>query len=123
MNFAMSPVDPNVVWAMAVDLQSGLHAIHHSSDGGRTFTEVVRASADVTIINQPIMAAHPANPDVLYFVFGTHFQNYGTDLFRVTSQGNVTVAHNASDDINSIAFSPYDPSLMYLGLETEKGVF
>lgn len=123
MNFAMSPADPNVVWAMAIDTRSDVKAIHESSDGGRTFNEIVRASADVTIINQPVMAAHPTNRDVLYFVFGTHFQNYGTDLFRVDAQGNVTVAHNANDDINSIVFSPYDPSLMYLGLETEKGVF
>ena len=122
MNFAMSPVDSNVVWAMAVDIRNSLHAIYHSSDGGRTFNEAVRASADVTIINQPVMAAHPTNRDLLYFVFGTRFQSYGTDLFRVDAQGNVTVTHNANDDINSIAFSPYDPSLMYLGLETEKGV-
>src|ERR1041385_6367081 len=122
MNFAMSPVDSNVVWAMAVDGRDSLHAIYHSSDGGRPFTEVTRASAEVTAINQPVMAAHPTNPDILYFVFGTRFQNYGTDLFRVDAQGHVTLTHNANDDVNSIAFSPYDPTVMYLGLETEKGV-
>jgi len=123
MNFAISPVDGNSVWAMAVDGGSGLHALHHSSDGGRTFVQVVAASAEVTIINQPVMAAHPTDPNVVYFVFGTFFQQYGTDIYRVDANGGVTTAHNAADDVNAIVFSPFDPSVMYLGLEVQHVVF
>ena len=119
MNFAISPADPNVVWAMAVDGRNSTKAIHGSKDGGRTFVPVVQAGAGVTIINQPVMAAHPTNPNVFYFVFGSHFQNYGTDLFRYDAVNGLTLTHNDHHDINSIAFSPTDPSVMYLGLEVE----
>jgi hypothetical protein len=56
----------------------------------------------------------------VYFFFGTAFQGYGTDVFRYdTATGALTVAHNDSDDINSIAFSPANPRIMYFGLESE----
>ncbi|HKO54590.1 MAG TPA: dispase autolysis-inducing protein [Thermoanaerobaculia bacterium] len=119
MNFAISPADPNVVWAMAVDGRNGTKAIHGSKDGGLTFVPVVQAGAGVTIVNQPVMAAHPTNPNVFYFVFGSHFQGYGTDLFRYDALSGLTMTHNSNHDINSIAFSPADPTVMYLGLEVE----
>ena len=122
MNFAISPVDPNVVWAMAVDVRDGNHAIHRSADGGRSFAKVVESGASITVRNQPVMAAHPTDPNLLYFVFGTRFQGYGTDLFRVDATGDVRLSHNGNDDVDSIAFSRSDPTVMYLGLETEKGV-
>ena len=54
----------------------------------------------------------------LFFVFGTHIFQYGTDLFRYDHTARtLTVTHNAHDDINAIAFSRRDPKLMYLGLE------
>ena len=52
----------------------------------------------------------------------TRFQGYGTDLFRVDATGDVRLSHNGNDDVDSIAFSRSDPTVMYLGLETEKGV-
>ncbi|MBV9494800.1 MAG: dispase autolysis-inducing protein [Acidobacteria bacterium] len=119
MSFAISPADANVEWAMAVNGRDSTKAIHGSKDGGQTFTPVVQAGAGVTIVNQPVMAAHPTNPDVFYFVFGSHFQNYGTDLFRYDAAHGLTLTHNDHHDINSIAFSPADPSIMYLGLEVE----
>ncbi len=125
MNFAVSPVDGNVIWAMAVDthdLQTSVHAIYRSSDGGRTFTRIVTEGAGITIINGPVMAAHPTDPKILYFIFGTSFQSYGTDVFRVDASGDLRVNHNDYDDVDAIAFSPQDPAVMYLGLETEKGV-
>jgi hypothetical protein len=119
MNFAVSPADPNVVWAMAVDGRNSTKAIHGSKDGGLTFVPVVQAGPGVTIVNQPVMAAHPTNPNVFYFVFGSHFQGYGTDLFRYDAINGLTRTHNSNHDINAIAFSPADPSVMYLGLEVE----
>jgi len=122
MNFAMSPVDSNVVWAMAVDLSSGVHAIYRSVDGGRTFSRVVQEGGGISITNGPVMAAHPTDPSIMYFVFGTRFQSYGTDVFRVDASGSVIVNHNSYDGVDAIAFSPLDPSVMYLGLRSEKGV-
>ncbi|MEO8217748.1 MAG: sialidase family protein [Acidobacteriota bacterium] len=127
-NGAISRADGNVVWLMALDIRqsdagepsSGRH-IFHSVDGGESFAAVVDRSADVNLINGPVMAAHPTNPDVLYFVFGTYFQGYGTDLFRYDAATRVlSRSHSNNDDINAIAFSPASPSIMYLGLETEQ---
>lgn len=119
-NFAIFPVDGNVVWAMALDMGEGAKHIYRSTDGGLTYTAVVDAGPEVTIVNQPVMVAHPANRDVMYFVFGTYFQGYGTDLFRYdASARELTKTHNDYNDINAIAFAPGRPDVMYLGLEVE----
>jgi hypothetical protein len=77
----------------------------------------------VHLVNGPIMAAHPRNPDILYFVFGTYFQGYGTDLFRYNAVTRMlSVTHSQWDKIDAIAFDPNDPALMYLGLEVLQGV-
>jgi hypothetical protein len=123
----ISPVDSDVVWVEGIDLSqtenppaSGRH-IYRSTDGGISFAPVVDQSAEVTLVNGPVMAAHPTDPNVLYFVFGTSFQSYGTDLFRYDAgTGLLTKTHNAYDDIGSIAFNPAVPSVMYLGLVTEE---
>jgi hypothetical protein len=113
----VSPADGNTVWA------EGLEDIRHidlSRDGGVTFRAVLDDSAAVPLRNGNLLAAHPTNPNVLYFVFGMHFQNYGTDLFRYDAARNaLTLTHNAYDDIKAIAFSRRDPQVMYLGLANE----
>lgn len=120
---AVSPADGNVVWAEGIGLRDGVRHIDRSTDGGATFGAVVDQSADVHLINGTLLAPHPANRDVLYFVFGTYFQDYGTDLYRYdASRRTLTVTHNDADDIDAIAFSPLQPNLMYLGLEVESGV-
>lgn len=128
-NLVISPADPSVVWAMAIDLAEADSGVSHgrhiylSRDGGITYKPVVSERSGVQLVNGPIMAAHPTNPNILYFVFGTHFQGYGTDLFRFDAASNLlTVAHNSYDDIDAIAFSPQSPNVMYLGLEVEEGV-
>lgn len=66
------------------------------------------------------MAAHPTNPNVLYFSYGTSFGGYGADLYRYDdATGRVTKTHNAYHGIPSIAFNPADPATMYLGLALE----
>src|SRR5205085_992839 len=88
-NIEISDADPNTVWAMGLDLleadgnlpSHGRH-IYLSRDGGADFAPVVSASANVSIVNQPVMAAHPQDPNVVYFIFGTYFQGYGTDISR-----------------------------------------
>ena len=64
------------------------------------------------------MAAHPTDPNVLYFVFGTYFQDYGTDLFRYdAATRELRLMHHDFYDIDAIAFSPGNPNVMYFGLE------
>jgi hypothetical protein len=106
------------------DEASASHGDHiaRSVDGGLTFAAAVDASADVTLINGPVMAAHPTDPNVLYFVFGTFFQSYGTDLFRYdAATRSLQKSHLDVDDIDAIAFSPADPDVIYFGLESERG--
>ena len=119
-NFAISPVDPNTVWLAAIDLSDESRHIYLSRDGGASYTAVVDPSADVTIINQPVMVAHPTDANVMYFVFGTFFQGYGTDIYRFdAATRRLTTTHNPYNDINAIAFSRDHPEVMYLGLEVE----
>jgi hypothetical protein len=125
----ISPVDPDVVWAMALNMsQSDVPPAHgryifRSTDSGLTFAPVVAEGEGVKLVNGPTMAAHPSDSNVLYFVFGTHTQGYGTDLFRYDAASErLSMTHSDHHGINSIAFSPADPRLMYLGLEVESGV-
>lgn len=124
----VSPADPNVVWAEALDMSEGESASHgrhiyRSADGGLTFTAVVDASPDVTLVNGALLAAHPTDPNVVYFVFGTFFQGYGTDVFRFdAATRELRRSHLDVDDIDAIAFSTTDPNVMYFGLEVERGV-
>jgi hypothetical protein len=122
-NVAISPVDGNVVWLAAIELTAGESPRHifMSRDGGQSYVAVVGDGGDVTIVNQPIMAANPANPEVMYFVFGTYFQGYGTDIYRYdASTETLTKTHNGYNDVNSIAFYPGRADIMYLGLEVEQ---
>jgi hypothetical protein len=109
----ISPADPNVVWTEALNLADDGRHVFRSADGGRTFAAVVDQGNGVTLL-----AAHPADPNVLYFVFGTYFQDYGTDLFRYDAASReLRLMHHDFDDIDAIAFSPSDPNVMYFGLE------
>jgi hypothetical protein len=127
-NVVVSPANPSVVWAQGIDITeadagapSGGRHIYRSIDGGLTFGAAVDQSAEVTLVNGPTMAAPPSNPDVLYFVFGTSFGGYGTDLYKYdAATGRVTWTHNGYDEIGAIAFSPASPSVLYLGLVSEQ---
>ncbi|MFL6245960.1 MAG: WD40/YVTN/BNR-like repeat-containing protein [Thermoanaerobaculia bacterium] len=124
-HLAFSPVDGNRVWAFSINNEEsngdnpshGRH-IYLSDDGGATFRPVVDEAPGVKLINGPTMAPHPTNRDVLYFIFGTFYQGYGTDLFRYDA-GNalLTMTHSDLDDVNAIAFSRRTPTVMYLGTE------
>ena len=127
-NVVVSPADPMTVFAMGLDIaesdsgapSQGRH-IYLSRDGGLSFRPVVDASADIVIPNQPPMAAHPTDADVVYFTFGSSFQGFGADLYRYDhSTGQVTKTHNDYHRIPVIDFNPADPSVMYLGLGLER---
>jgi hypothetical protein len=116
-NAVISPADPSRVWAEGIDLAESRRYIWVSSDGGATYQPVVQEGPGVELINGNIMAAHPANKDLLFFVFGTHIFDYGTDLYRFDlNSRQLYVTHNSHDGINAIAFSQADPNLLYLGI-------
>lgn len=123
-NLVISPADGNVVWVEGLDLEEPDDAksrhIWRSEDGGLEFTAVVD-SDDATLYNGNHLFAHPTDTDVLYFVFGSNFQNYGTDLFRYDhADGTITTTHNKWHD-TVITFLPGDPSWIYMGLSIEPG--
>lgn len=126
--FVISPVNPKVVWAMGINLAEsgtdnpsrGKH-IYRSTNGGKSFQVVVDASPTVNLVNGPVMAAHPTKENILYFVFGTFFQDFGTDIYKYDANSKrLTTTHNNNDDISSITFSPENPDVMYLGLDHER---
>jgi hypothetical protein len=122
----VSPVDGDVVWAAGIDIEetfvdpNGGRHIYRSDDGGLTFAVVASQTSAVTIVNGPMMAASPTDADVFYFVFGTFFQGYGTDLYRVVADGTVTRTHNDNHDISALVFAPDDSATLYLGLVHEE---
>jgi len=122
----VSPADPDTVFAEALDIAEldgggpGRH-VYLSRDGGLTFHPVVTPSADVVLINQNPMAAHPTDADVVYFTYGSSFQGYGADLYRYDDRtGVVTKTHNTYHALHAIDFNPADPGVMYLGLSKEQ---
>ena len=125
----VSPIDSNVVWSQGIDLDENLpnapnggRHIFRSEDGGKTFLRVVdHEPGVVTLTNGVLMAPSPGDANVMYFVFGTYYGDYGTDLFRYDAgTKQLTKTHNAYDDVSSIAFSPAAPGLLYLGLTQEQ---
>ncbi|MEV4442901.1 dispase autolysis-inducing protein [Streptomyces sp. NPDC049577] len=125
---AVSPADPSVVYGLGIDLveaapSSGAEGRHlyRSADGGRTFKKVVDDSAETKLTNSTHLAPSPVDANVLYFEYGTYFQGYGTDLFRLNAAtGKITKTHNAYDGISAFAFNPARPKVIYLGVEVVK---
>jgi hypothetical protein len=120
---AVSPADSATVWVEGYDLSQDGNGARHiwlSKDGGASFVPVLDGNR-VTLFNGTPLWPSPDDADVLYFDFGTWFGNYGTDLYRydAATQG-VTVNHNSYDDVSSVAFSPANPRVMYLGLVEER---
>ncbi|WNG50526.1 exo-alpha-sialidase [Archangium minus] len=114
---AVSPANGQIVWLAGLDLETSIRKLYRSADGGQNFAPVVEESETVTLGNGPLVAPHPKDAHVIYFEFGTYFQDYGTDIYKYDhATGVVTQTHNANDGVSSIAFSPADPSVMYFGL-------
>ena len=120
-NLVFSPVDSQRVWAQGIDMETTGRHVYISDDGGASYRVVVTETAEVQLVNGPIMAAHPKKRDVLYFVFGTWVFNYGTDIYRYDdSTRTLRTQHNDQQGVNAIAFSRRHPEVMYLGLERVK---
>ena len=84
------------------------------------FDAVVTESEAVVMTNGVPLFAHPRDPNVALFEFGTYYANYGTDLYRYDhGSGDVTTRHFDYDEVKALAFSPVDPDVIYLGLSYE----
>jgi photosystem II stability/assembly factor-like uncharacterized protein len=122
---AISPADEQIVWVQGIDLAAegaldGRH-VWISRDGGLHFEVVVTASADVTLANGVPLLAHPTDPDILYFTWGTSFQGTGSKLYKVSARDKaVTYTTNPYSRIMALTASPADAGLLYLGLSTEQ---
>lgn len=119
-----SPLGNSVIWCQGLDMGSDGSKqdrhIYYSKDGGRTFRPVVTEKAGLTLANGTPMFAHPTLANVLYFSFGTGYHDYGTDLYRFNVRtGQLLRTHSSYHRIEAMAFSPADPSYLYLGVSHE----
>ncbi len=121
---AISPVNEQIVWVEGTDLAAEggpAGRLWISRDGGLHFEVVVAGSADVTLTNGVPMIAHPTDPDLLYFTWGSAFQGIGSKLYKVSARRrSVTFTTNPYSRIMALAASPADASVLYLGLSSEQ---
>lgn len=113
---AISPVNPDVVWAATIDPldpKKTRRAIFHSADGGRSFRNILEASASVPMKNGFTMAPSPVNASLLYFALP------GTTLYLMNDEGTIVQRTDVPGrrDFESILFSPGNPRVIYFGLK------
>ncbi|GLZ75976.1 hypothetical protein Afil01_07830 [Actinorhabdospora filicis] len=124
---AVSPVDGDVVYAAALDIDQndahdptdGRH-IYRSTDGGRTFAPIADQGGDITIYNGPNLFPSPVDAGTLYFEFGSNYAGTGTFVYKYSATtGVVTFTHNDYHGLGALAFNPANPATLYLGLAVE----
>ncbi|HET8772841.1 MAG TPA: hypothetical protein VFP80_03585 [Thermoanaerobaculia bacterium] len=112
---AFSPIDPDVVWAVAIDPKGkgpSRRGIFLSNDGGRSFRRVLAGSAEVQMTNGFTLAPSPVDRSLLHFALA------GTSLVLLDDTGTIRRrAELPHRDVNAIVFSPASPHVMVLGLK------
>ncbi|HEX7830688.1 MAG TPA: hypothetical protein VF787_13610 [Thermoanaerobaculia bacterium] len=113
---AFSPVQPDVVWAVAANPKvegTERRGIYHSRDGGLSFHKILTASAEIPMKNGFTIAPSPANAYRLYFALP------GTTLYVIDDEGTLLQRTDVPGlrDFDSIVFSPANPRVMYFGLK------
>jgi len=135
--FEFSPADPARVWARAnLDTMGDRsNEILMSNDGGATFaTAFVEAEPALDqfgeerpamLSNQPTMAAHAEDPDILYFtwveIIPYPYEILGENLGRYDAYfDRLSVVYiDGLYGIGAIEFNPASADVMYLGLDHE----
>ena len=125
-NAVFSPANPEVVWAMAIDLKATGGSdkgkrLYRSIDGGLSFSIVVRNLQDkeVHLVNGPNLVPHPTNKDLLYWAFGTCASMYGTKFYTYdASTKKLSWTSQPYASFNTIVVSPADPKALYFGVQT-----
>ncbi|MCB9740060.1 MAG: dispase autolysis-inducing protein [Deltaproteobacteria bacterium] len=129
MNAVFSPLEEDVAWAMAIDLNESLQQpsktngkyLWRSTDGGKTFTKVVAhlQPNDVTLTNGTHLIPDPTDAKVLRWTFGTCFSGYGTNLYRYddgATTDKLTWVNHPIPGISELIHHPADPTTLVLGL-------
>ena len=122
-NAVFSPVDGNIAWVMALDIDqadngdpSGGRHFYLSTDAGRTFTPVVDQSADVTITNGPEITPHPDRWQRFAWVFGSSFS--GLEIYQYDAEtGGLKHKHFNGLLARSAVYAKGNPRNMIIGLE------
>lgn len=113
--FAFSPLDPDVVWGVALDPKktgAARRGIHVSEDGGRSFRRVLSSSAELQMTNGFTLAPSPVDASLLYFAIP------GTSLVLIDKAGVIRQRSElAHRDIDAVVFSPLSPNVLYFGLK------
>ncbi|WP_018353455.1 WD40/YVTN/BNR-like repeat-containing protein [Longispora albida] len=125
---AISPANPNLVWATGLDLSQmtadtdqGRH-VYRSLDGGRTFEPLIHHNdtPGVFLTNSIPLYPHATDPSVVYFAYGDNYLGYGTDVWKYNGvTGELVKTHNPFHGLEAVAFSPVNPSTVYFGLAIE----
>ncbi len=126
-NLVYHPTNPNIVWAMLLDIEESDAGrpgkwIYRSDDGGHSFAAVASESATLTLVNGPFLAPARYDEDSLYSMF--NFQGFGsskTEIYKFNKNGTVET-FQAPEYINleSIGWSETladGPMLMGIGAE------
>ena len=129
MNAALSPVEEERAWAMAIDLSEGMQApsptngkyLWRSDDGGKSFHKVVAhlQPIDVTLTNGVHLNPDAKDAAKLRWAFGTCFSGYGTNLYLYDENAvgtKLSWVNHPIPGIVEIVQHPADPSLLVLGL-------
>jgi photosystem II stability/assembly factor-like uncharacterized protein len=117
-NVELSPVDPSVVWVKALDYDLGgpaqISALYRSTDGGLSFTEVVRRDSTVRFRNSVFIAPHPTDANVVYFPIDDTIHRYDA-----SGAGTLTSATNGVEFVGVLAVLPTTPHVLLIGLERD----
>lgn len=122
-NAVFSPVDSNVAWCMAIDLDQadaghpsqGRH-IYLSRDGGLTFEPVVDNAAGVTLSNGPELTPHPFDPNRIGWAWGSRWDGMYVYQFDASAR-RLRTAYRAGMVARTMEFYRADPRHAYVGLE------
>jgi photosystem II stability/assembly factor-like uncharacterized protein len=114
---AISPADGQIVWAMGIDLTLAktTRQIFRSQDGGKSFSPVVAESGTVPMSNGTEVWPHPRRQEVVFFGHGSKFSG-GILMTYDHSTGKVVGHKNSYHGVDSVAVSPADDDLVYIGL-------
>lgn len=123
-NAIFSPIDGDVAWCMALDIEQsdqghpsqGRH-IYLSTDGGQSFTPVVDNGPDVVITNGPELTAHPTNPARMAWGWGSNFENRTLIHQYDASLDRLKVEEARGILARVVEYYRPDPRHLYVGLE------
>ncbi len=115
LDFAFSPVDPNVIWVLERRTADQNNILFHSDDGGETFSIVyVEHELPPYALNNGTLAPSPKDPGRVAIV-GRH----GVDsTISIYDRGNstLTIHPHPATHLSRVAISPANDNILYVAL-------